>query len=205
MKGNIDKVYYTNIRDISRLSEYFVLKVRIMIPFPNKKYQIIYADPPWRFKIWSKKGSKKSPPYECQGLEWIKNLPVQNIADENCVLFLWVTFPFLEVCFDVIRAWDFEYATTGFTWIKTTKTGKYHYGLGYWTRANPEICLIFKKGEPKRIDKSIPNLVVSQVREHSRKPDEVRNRIVELMGDLSRIELFARERVEGWDAWGDEV
>jgi N6-adenosine-specific RNA methylase IME4 len=174
----------------------------------NRKYKIIYADPPWEFVGWSKnKSGKKSPArhYKCQDLEWIKSLPISKIADKNCVLFLWVTYPTLQVSFEVIKSWGFKYATCGFTWIKSTKNGNWHYGLGYWTRANPELCLIATKGHPKRVDKSIPNLVISRVGEHSRKPAEVRYRILKLMGDLPRIELFAREKYLGWDAWGDEV
>lgn len=172
-----------------------------------KKYKIIYADPPWKFIGWSvNKSGKKSPSqhYEVQDLKWIKELPIKKLADKDCILFLWVTYPTLEISFDVLKAWGFNYSTLGFTWIKTTKNNKFHYGLGYWTRANPEICLIGTRGHPKRITKSISNLIVSKVREHSRKPDEVRKRIVQLMGDLPRIELFARQRFEGWDVWGNE-
>ena len=179
-----------------------------MIPFPNKKYQIIYADPPWKFIGWNvNKPGKKSPSqhYDCQDLEWIKNLPIQSIADDNCILFLWVTYPILEISFDVIKSWGFKYATVGFTWVKTTKNNKYFFGLGYWTRANPEICLIAKKGTIKRLSKKIPNLTVDQIREHSRKPDITRKNIIELVGDLPRIELFARQKTEGWDCWGNEV
>jgi len=174
----------------------------------NKKYQIIYADPPWEFIGWSKnKSGKKSPAqhYEVQDLEWIKRLPINELADDDCVLFLWTTYPLLEVSFEVIKAWGFKYATVGFTWVKKTKNGNWHYGLGYWTRANPELCLIATKGHPKRVRKDTPNLIVSKVREHSRKPDEVRHRIVKLCGDVPRIELFARQKVEGWDCWGNEV
>lgn len=176
--------------------------------FPNRKYNIILADPPWKFIGWSiNKSGKKSPAnhYECQDLDWIKSLPINKLADKDCILFLWATYPTLEISFEVIKEWGFKYATCGFTWIKTTKNNKWHFGLGYWTRANPEICLIGVKGHPKRIDKSIPNLIVSRVMEHSKKPDEVRSRIVQLIGNLPRIELFAREQVDGWDALGNEV
>uniref|UniRef100_A0A6M3X7I5 Putative methyltransferase n=2 Tax=viral metagenome TaxID=1070528 RepID=A0A6M3X7I5_9ZZZZ len=179
-----------------------------MMNFPNRKYNIILADPPWKFIGWSiNKSGKKSPAnhYECQDLDWIKSLPINKLADKDCILFLWATYPTLEISFEVIKEWGFKYATCGFTWIKTTKNNKWHFGLGYWTRANPEICLIGVKGHPKRIDKSIPNLIVSRVMEHSKKPDEVRSRIVQLIGNLPRIELFAREQVDGWDALGNEV
>lgn len=174
----------------------------------TKKYQIIYADPPWKFIKWNinKSGHKSaSQHYECQDLEWIMNLPIKNISDKNCILFLWTTYPCLEISFEVIKSWGFKYATCGFTWIKNSKNNKWHYGLGYWTRANPELCLIGVKGHPKRINKSIPNLIISKVREHSRKPDEIRNRIVQLCGNLPRIELFARQKTVGWDIWGNEM
>ena len=175
---------------------------------PDKKYQIIYADPPWKFIGWSKnKSGKKSPAnhYQVQDLDWIKNLSVNKLADKNCCLFLWVTYPTLEISFEVIKSWGFNYSTVAFTWAKQTKYSKWHMGCGYWTRANPEICLLATIGHPKRISKSVRNLVISKLREHSRKPDEVRDSITKLCGDLPRIELFAREKTEGWDVWGNEV
>ncbi len=174
-----------------------------------KKYNIIYADPPWKFIGWNvNKSGKHSPSqhYDCQDLDWIKNLPINELADKDCILFLWVTYPTLEISFEVLKAWGFKYSTVGFTWVKLNKKdSKPFFGLGYWTRANPEICLIATKGKPKRINKSIPNLVMTKLREHSRKPDEIRESIIKLCGDLPRIELFARQRFEGWDVWGNEA
>ena len=172
------------------------------------KYQIIYADPPWKFIGWSVNNSGRKAPsrhYVVQDLDWIKSLPIVSIADSNCVLFLWVTYPTLEVAFEVLKSWGFSYSTVAFTWVKSTVNNKWHFGLGYWTRANPEICLLASKGHPKRVGKGVPNLVISQVREHSRKPDEVRDRIVQLLGDLPRIELFAREETKGWDSIGYDL
>jgi site-specific DNA-methyltransferase (adenine-specific) len=112
----------------------------------------------------------------------------------------------LEDALSVIEAWGFTYKTVAFTWVKTNRSGKgFHFGLGYWTRANPEICLLATRGRPRRVSRSVPNLLVSPLRDHSRKPDEARDRIVELCGDLRRAELFARQKVAGWCAWGDEV
>ena len=177
-----------------------------MIPFPNKKYNIIYADPPWTFKTWSKKGGIKSPKYEVMTINDIKKLPIDNIADKDCVLFIWVTYPLLKEGLDTIKQWNFHYKTCGFSWIKKNKkTDSLFWGLGYWTRANNEICLLATKGKPKRISKSVHQVVIDKIREHSRKPDCVRDRIVELCGDLPRIELFAREKTKGWDVWGNEV
>lgn len=170
-----------------------------MIPFPNMKYKIIYADPPWTYKVWTAKGGHKSASahYNTMSKEEIKDLPVCNIADEDCALFLWVTYPNLPEAFDVMRVWGFKYKTVAFTWIKTNKgNGKPFVGLGYWTRANAEICLLATKGKPKRVNKSVSQVIMSLRREHSRKPDEAREKIVEFMGDLPRIELFARERTE---------
>ena len=177
-----------------------------MIPFPNKKYNIIYADPPWTFKTWSKKGGIKSPKYEVMTINDIKKLPIDNIADKDCVLFIWVTYPLLKEGLDTIKQWNFHYKTCGFSWIKKNKkTDSLFWGLGYWTRANNEICLLATKGKPKRISKSVHQVVIDKIREHSRKPDCVRDRIVKLCGDLPRIELFAREKTKGWDVWGNEV
>jgi N6-adenosine-specific RNA methylase IME4 len=177
-------------------------------PFTDKKYQIIYADPPWNFKVWSKNTGKggRCPDkhYPTMSLDEIKNLPVPS--DNNCALFIWVTYPMLQEGFETIKAWGFSYRTVAFTWAKLNPKGLgFSIGLGYWTRANPEICLLATRGTIKRIDKSIPNLLVSPRREHSRKPDEIRDRIVKLVGDLPRIELFARQKTEGWDVWGNEV
>jgi len=136
----------------------------------------------------------------------MKQLPIQNIAANDCILFMWATYPNLKQAFELIEAWGFTYKTVAFTWAKKNKNvDSFFMGLGFWTRANPEICLLATKGNPKRISKSVKNLVISKIREHSRKPDEVREYIVNLMGDLPRIELFARQKVDGWDAWGNEI
>jgi N6-adenosine-specific RNA methylase IME4 len=172
----------------------------------NKKYNIIYADPPWNFKAWGKTG-RKAPQnhYSCMTDEQIFSLPVQSLCDDNCALFLWATYPLLKEALNTIDSWGFSYRTVAFTWVKTTENNKFHFGLGYWTRANPEICLLATRGIVKRISASVRNLQVHRVREHSRKPDEIRNEIVTLLGDVPRIELFAREKTDGWDVWGNEV
>jgi len=136
----------------------------------------------------------------------IANLPINQIADKNCILFIWVTMPKLNECFGIIKKWGFVYKTCGFVWIKKNKkSDSIFWGLGRWTRSNAEICLIATKGKPKRISAKVHSVIISRIREHSRKPDEVRERIVELCGDLSRIELFARQEIVGWDCWGNEV
>ena len=136
----------------------------------------------------------------------ICSLPVADIAEENSVLFLWVTFPNLQESFRVIKAWRFEYRTAAFVWVKRNKKAvSWFMGLGYWTRANAEICLLAVKGKPKRISKSVRQIIDSPIECHSKKPDETRERIVELMGNLPQIELFARQKTNGWDVWGNEV
>jgi N6-adenosine-specific RNA methylase IME4 len=191
-----------------------IKKLKKKVKFPINKYDIIYADPPWIFKTYSDKGKDRSAEvhYACMTLEDIKKLPVNNIASDNCILFMWVTFPMLEKGLEVIKAWGFTYKTCAFNWIKQNKkSDTYFWGLGYWTRSNSEICLLATKGKPHRISTSVfqivdfPEDIVSHREEHSKKPDIVRDRIVELCGDLPRIELFARQKAEGWDSWGDEV
>ena len=136
----------------------------------------------------------------------IRSLPVGEIADDDCVLFLWITFPCLKEGISVMESWGFTYKTCGFNWVKRNKKkDTYFMGLGFWTRSNSEVCLIGTKGHPKRVSKAVPQVCDARVMEHSRKPSEVRERIVELCGDVPRIELFAREAVKGWDCFGDEI
>lgn len=162
-----------------------------------------------RSKTYSNKGKEKKSAeahYSCMSKEDIQRLPVSNIAANNCVLFLWVTFPCLQEGLELIKTWGFEYKTCGFTWVKRNKkSDSWFWGLGYWTRSNAELCLIATKGSPQRVSKSVHQVCDARIREHSRKPDEIRERIVELCGDLPRIELFARQNTEGWDCWGNQT
>jgi len=173
----------------------------------NKKYQIIYADPPWSYNDkMSGHSFSLDHEYKTQSKNWIANLPVRGVlADKNCVLFLWVVSPLLPECLEVMKAWGFKYKTLAFCWNKQTKNGKWVSNLGRWTMGNVELCLLGVKGKNQRICKNIKQLVIAERTKHSKKPDEVRKRIVELMGDLPRIELFARQKTEGWDVWGNEV
>jgi len=173
----------------------------------SKKYNVIYADPPWTFKTFSDKGKDRSPEnhYNVMSLQDICNLPVNKIANENSVLLMWVVDPLLDKAFKVIEAWGFKYKTVGFTWAKTNKKSMgFFTGLGYWTRGNPEMCLLATKGKPKRISKSVPQLVVEQRREHSRKPDIMYNHIENLL-EGPYVELFARTQRSGWDSWGNQT
>ena len=172
----------------------------------STEYGAIMADPPWNFKTWSKKG---------QGRSASRHYHITPFADlcvpddvrlaDDCVLFLWVTDPTLPLGLQLMGDWGFTYKTVAFTWVKTTKDGsRWLIGCGYWTRANPEMCLLGTRGKPKRISRSVPQLLISPRREHSRKPDEVYGRIEALVPG-PYVELFARHRWPGWDAWGDEL
>lgn len=144
--------------------------------------------------------------YPTMSLEDICHLPVNEMADKDSLLFLWATFPKLKEAMKVIEAWGFEYKTIAFLWLKQNKSGKgWFYGLGFWTRGNAEICLLATKGHPKRESKSVHQFIISPLRKHSQKPDETRDKIVELAGDLPRVELFARNKTDDWDTWGNEV
>lgn len=176
----------------------------------NKKYKIIYADPPWQYKVWSKKGNGRSAEshYKTMNIEDIINLKefINNISDENCILFIWITYPCLKEALKVIEAWGFKYKTCGFTWVKRNKkSNSCFWGMGYWTRANSELCLIATKGKIKRMSKKVHQIIDTPIENYSKKPDIVRDKIVELVGDLPRVELFARTKVKGWDSWGDEI
>jgi len=178
------------------------------IPFPNKKYNIIYADPPWSIQTTAQvpSGRPSSRPYVAMRMCDIFDLPVQSISNENCVLFLWATAPLIPEALYTIKSWGFEYKTVGFTWVKKNrKSDTWFWGMGWWTRSNPEYCLLATKGSPKRKAKNIHSIIDSRIEAHSRKPIEVYEKIVTLCGDIPRIELFAREKTEGWDVWGNEV
>ena len=174
----------------------------------RSNFSIIYADPPWTFQTWSKRGKARSAEshYPCLTLPEIQALPIADIAADNCTLFLWATDPLLPQAIDLIQKWGFNYKTIGFNWVKLNKSSEgFFTGMGYWTRANAELCLLGTRGKPKRKSASVRRLVVAPRREHSRKPDVVADRIVDLMGDLPRIELFARAPRPGWEVWGNET
>ncbi|PWT79157.1 MAG: adenine methyltransferase, partial [Chloroflexi bacterium] len=152
-------------------------------------------------------------------LDLIKALPVADLADKDCALLLWAVWPELRGALEVIQAWGFEYKTVGFVWVKAIKHTKVtvqepkaitldgdglHWGMGYWTRANTEVCLLATKGNPQRMAMDVHQVVIASVAEHSAKPEEVRRRIERLLiGDY--LELYARKEVPGWTTWGNEV
>lgn len=198
----INKVYLDLKRKEQR-EEKLVLAQQVK-DLPNKKYQIIYADPPWKY--FAGGHHNQSWHYPTMEIEDIKALKVTEMADNDCILFLWVTFPMLKESFDVMKAWGFEYATCGFNWVKKNKSGEgWFFGLGNWTRSNSELCLIATKGHPLRFSANVSQVIDEPLTVHSEKPAIIRNKIVELCGDLPRIELFARQKPEGWDVWGNEV
>lgn len=181
-----------------------------MIPFPNKKYNIIYADPPWQYNkrnnLNTKFGGGVHGHYGCMSMSEIEALPIEQIAAENCALLLWTTFPYLDKQIKLFEKWGFKYKTLGFSWIKTNpKNGLPFFGVGYYAKSNCEVCLLGIKGRMKPASNMVSSCVISPRREHSRKPDEIRDRIVELFGDVPRIELFARSGAGGWDCWGNEA
>lgn len=176
-------------------------------------YRTIYADPPWLFRTYSDKGKGRSAEahYDCLDLDAIKALPVAAWAAPDCALFLWATDPLLPRALEVIAAWGFAYKTVGFTWVKTNagadpgglRPADWFAGLGFWTRANPEVCLLATRGRPRRMARDVRRLVVEPRRQHSRKPEEVRARIERLV-DGPYLEMFGRASRPGWDVWGDE-
>lgn len=176
----------------------------------TNKYKIIYADPPWQYKVWSKKGLGRSAEshYNTMNIQDIINMKdtIKSISDKDSVLFLWVTFPCLKEGIKVLEEWGFTYKTCAFTWVKKNKkSNSWFWGMGHWTRANAEICLLGVKGNIKRQSAGVHQVIDTPIEKHSKKPDITRDRIVELLGDLPKIELFARQQVPNWDSWGNEI
>ena len=172
------------------------------------KYSIVYADPPWNYTACSNKipsRAKGGQPYIAMRMVDIYDFQLPELADD-CVLFLWTTSPLLPEALYTIRSWGFEYKTIAFTWVKRNKkSDSWFWGMGSWTRSNPEYCILATRGNPKSVSHSVLSIIDTPVEEHSKKPDCVRNKIVELCGDLPRIELFARQRTEGWDCLGNQL
>jgi len=129
-------------------------------------------------------------------------IDVKSLRDKTCALFLWVTMPTLPDGIKVIEAWGFKYKTCAFAWVKTKKDGTPLAGMGSYTKSNIEVCLLGMRGHIKAVDKTVPQIVMHERIGHSVKPPIVRDRIVQLFGNISRIELFARQKIDGWDAIG---
>lgn len=177
------------------------------------KYAVIYADPPWQYRVWSKKGLGRSAErhYQTQSLDYLKRLDIPAISQDDCALLMWATFPCLEQALALGQTWGFTYKTVAFTWVKKNiKSDTLFVGMGHYTRANAEIVLLFTKGKPlKRVNRDVQQVLISKRGRHSEKPDEIRKRIVRLFGEVKRIELFARESAQvdfkGWDVFGYEA
>jgi N6-adenosine-specific RNA methylase IME4 len=188
------------------------------------RYRVIYADPPWRFATYSDKGKGRSAEahYDCLTIDQIKAIPVRQWAADDAVLLLWATDPLLPRALEVIEAWGFTYKTVGFYWVKLNKSvaarlapdllnsngpllteRDFFTGLGFWTRANPEPCLLATRGHPKRQAGDVPKLLLAPRREHSRKPEESYGRIERLLPG-PYLELFARQSRPGWDNFGNQ-
>lgn len=173
--------------------------------FPTKQYDIIYADPPWAPNNRGIKGAACKQ-YPVMSIEEIKALPVASIAKPASFLFMWWLASMPQEALDLVKAWGFTIKNmTAISWLKQTTKGRDFFGMGFYTRANQEQCLIARRGRPKVIAHNVEQNVRAVNVKHSRKPLEARDKIVKLCGDLPRIELFAREKVEGWDCWGNEV
>jgi N6-adenosine-specific RNA methylase IME4 len=173
----------------------------------GERFPVIYADPPWEFKVYSGKGKQRSAEryYDTESLEGIKALPIEALAAKDCTLFVWGVWPELPGALEVIRAWGFEYKTVAFVWVKQNSSGDgLHTGMGYHTRANTEFCLLATRGSPPRDDKGVHQVILSPVGAHSEKPEEARARIERLrIGPY--LELFGRRPVSGWTTWGNEL
>lgn len=184
-----------------------------------EKFGVIYCDYPWAYKCWSKAGSAKRSAeshYKTMAPEKAIHLApfIDRLADDPCAMFFWVTHPTKQQAFEVIKAWGFEYVTVAFTWAKLNKNHahqsdldrKFFFGMGYYTRANTEECWLCRRGKlPRFENRSIRQLVLAPIREHSRKPDEVRRRIDLAYPKANKIELFARTVTPGWTSWGLET
>jgi N6-adenosine-specific RNA methylase IME4 len=186
-------------------------------------YGAILADPPWRFATWNKqtavqkRGSKTTyfasvAHYSTMTTEEIARLPVSSLAEPDCVLFMWIVWPMLKDALALVEAWGFEYKTCAFCWMKADASQVDLFAdaitprmlMGYWTRANSEVCLLAVRGKPKRLNADVRQGIVEPAREHSRKPDGIHERIERLVAG-PYVELFARQTRPGWDSWGNEV
>ena len=173
----------------------------------SKSYQIIYADPPWQYDDKALAGDRGAGcKYDTMSTEDICNFLESNKihTDDDCFLFLWGTWAFLHDALKVIDSWGFKYKTCAFVWFKESKNGKVFYGMGNYTRANTEYVLLGTKGKPKVLEHSVSQVIKSTIKKHSQKPDIIRNKIVQLCGDLPRLEIFARTKIHGWSTFGND-
>jgi len=188
-----------------------------MTPLPAGPFPVILADPPWSFKSFS---GKTGTPHRSANDHYITtettvlaDIPVASVAAKDAALFMWVVDSHIDQAIALGEAWGFGLKTKAFTWVKTTKNDQPKIGMGYWTRKQTEMCLLFTRGKPKRQGMGVRELIEAvedveviraQRREHSRKPDEQYARIEALL-DGPYLELFARRPQPGWAAWGNEA
>lgn len=171
---------------------------------PAKSFDFLMADPPWCFTLYSEKGEEKSAQshYKTMTLEDIARLPVAGLAADDALLWLWATAPMLAQQIEILEAWGFTFKTSG-VWVKTTTNGKIAFGTGYILRNAHEPFLIGTRGSPKTA-RNVRSVIMGQLREHSRKPEEAYRAAELLMPDARRIEIFSRTDRPGWSTWGDE-
>lgn len=178
------------------------------VTLPGGPFGCILADPPWRFVTYDRKSavpSRVADPYATMSRDDLRALGVAASAARDCALFMWVSDPLLDQGIDLGRAWGFQFKTKVLTWRKTTADGsKARMGMGYWSRKQTEICLLFTRGKPRRLSRGVPEIIDAPRREHSRKPDEQYARIEALVGG-PYLEMFARQTWPGWTAWGNET
>jgi N6-adenosine-specific RNA methylase IME4 len=210
-----------------RLAQHDYHKERGMT-LPAGPFGCILADPPWRFQAWDGRkfsggnqvrkdgkiihGGVRGTPYDTMNLEDIAALPVADVVADDCVLFMWICWPMMPEALRLIEAWGFTYKTCGFSWTKADVRQVHmfrddadaHVGMGYWTRANSEVCLLATRGKPKRLNADVRQGIIEPRREHSRKPDCVHDRIERLVAG-PYLELFARAPRSGWTVWGNQT
>lgn len=192
--------------------------------FKRGHYGVVYADPPWHWKSWADvadtpakattanaRDTRKH--YELMEDSDLRALPVADLAAENSVLFLWIIWPHMPLALDVITSWGFTYKTCAFAWVKADNTQPSFFVeelsadllLGFWTRANSEVCLLATRGKPKRLNADVRQAIIAPRRQHSRKPDGIHERIERLVAG-PYVELFARQSIRpGWDFWGNQT
>jgi len=179
----------------------------------KKKYSIILADPPWKYRQGKSMGTNfqgaADAEYPCMDYKEIALLPIKDITNNNCILFLWVTMPMLKEGIFVLESWGFEYKTVAFSWLKTNinQMGMF-FGIGYYTKSNLEICLLGTKGRAHTLvkDNTVSQVIITPKTKHSKKPKEAKDKIMQLVGNEPiKIELFSREKAEGWDCIGNEI
>jgi len=172
----------------------------------REKYGAILCDPPWEFKAYSAKGNGRSAEqhYRTVATTKLVDLPVGEMAAKDCALFMWVVDSHLDQGIELMRAWGFTFKTIAFVWVKVAKDGQPRMSMGLWTRKMSEICLLGVRGKPSRVSKAVRQVIMAPLREHSRKPDEIYERVEALVAG-PYLEMFARQRRAGWDAWGNEV